>query len=138
MCYVHILQYDTATILGNNATQSGLHGFRVRPQRSGTVVTRHNAEFTVSTENIFGFRGRGHNEHEDKLQTRGGGPSAKINDSREDDVGCDGFPQQIQTSVMTFYSCSGFEFCVSAQKFPCVDSGDCILNPLLSLRLLQP
>lgn len=26
----------------------------------------------------------------------------------------------------------------SAQKFPRVDSGDCILNPLLSLRLLQP
>lgn len=39
---------------------------------------------------------------------------------------------------LSFYSCSGFDFCVSAQKFPCVDSGDCILNPLLSLRLLQP
>lgn len=41
MCYVHILQYGTATIHGN-ATQSRLHGFRVRPQRSGTVVQRHN------------------------------------------------------------------------------------------------
>ena len=37
MCYVHILHYGTAKIQGN-ATQSGLHGFRVRPQWSGTVV----------------------------------------------------------------------------------------------------
>lgn len=56
MCYVHHLQYDTATIHGY-ATQSGLHGFRVRPQRSGTVVMRHNTERTASAAYIFGFIG---------------------------------------------------------------------------------
>lgn len=70
MCYVHILQYDTATI-HSNATQSRLHSYRVRPQRSGTVVMRHNIECTGSTAYIFGFVGltvHGHNEC--KLQSR--------------------------------------------------------------------
>lgn len=37
VCYVHILQYGTARI-HSNATQSRLHSYRVRPQRSGTVI----------------------------------------------------------------------------------------------------
>lgn len=36
MCYVHILQYGTAT---TQPTESRLHSFRARPQRSGTAVT---------------------------------------------------------------------------------------------------
>lgn len=43
------------TTIHCNATQSGLHGFRVRPQRSGTVVMRHDAERTVRIAYIFGF-----------------------------------------------------------------------------------
>ena len=71
MCYVHILQYDTATIHGN-ATQSRLHSYRVRPQRSGTVVMRHNIECTVSTAYIFGFMGINSTDtgNEIKVQSR--------------------------------------------------------------------
>lgn len=46
MCYVHHLQYSTATIQGY-ATHSGLHSFRVRPQRLGTVVMRHNSKYSI-------------------------------------------------------------------------------------------
>lgn len=70
VCYVHILHYDTATIHGN-ATQSGLHSYRVRPQRSGTVVMRHNIECTISTAYIFGFMGiTQHGHRECKFQSR--------------------------------------------------------------------
>lgn len=54
-CYVHMIQYNTATIR-SNATQSRLHSYRFRPRRSGTMLMGHDSEFTVSTVYIFGFR----------------------------------------------------------------------------------
>lgn len=55
LCYVHMIQYNTATIR-SNATQSRLHSYRFRPRRSGTMLTGHDSELTASTVYIFGLR----------------------------------------------------------------------------------
>lgn len=142
MCYVHILQYGTATI-HSNATQSRLHSYRVRPQRSGTVVMRHNIECTVSTAYIFGFIGITQHGHGARTQC------IQISVKSDKRTICQWFlglrmdyqPRKKEVLYDIFSSCMG-DYYVSVQVTTELSSrvgwGDFIRKSPVGLRLAGP